>query len=702
MRSRIVAIFGLLLWLTLILSAIQERSDTDWRLSINRNPVPLLTPIITVGDQLYLPIRDVLGPLKGTLTESRKYNAFVLSLPNFNLSITLKPNRKDITVNTLRHYLPAAVLLHGSRLYVPIPELFNYLGFSVSTQNRHLFISPQKYTATTPSNGQAAKLLSVRAPLPRMEEGRLLHIAYEQKRHNISGQFFYKNDILFANLTPFFRDLGYSFEPTDTGFLLSKTHHTIQFFLNQNNAISQFIDHQTTIYLSAPPIKKNGSIYLPVASALNAFFYALEWTPQTRTIQVLSIINDIDFLTSSDRDVLQINSTHPLTIPSLTPYPWSPGYTMIIPNTKLLLSEAPPARLKHGTISKYSAKQISPTETQIKILGHQPYNPPYITLNSLGLEINFVNQLSSLKESKPGQFKLQTSGRISPSLTHDKKHKKVIVDVPYTISNLPKTILSPYSGITKIRTSQYQTKPPKTRIVFDLKSIEHTATLTRHESGPQVTFKYTTPSSKTKPIVAKQQRRSPKNESIKKSHYSHRSVLKGKIIVIDAGHGGKDPGAIGAKRYQEKFFTLDIAKRLQRKLAKQGAVVIMTRRTDKYRSLQSRVAKANRAKADIFISIHINSFLKSSVNGTETYYYKYKDRKLATHIQNQLLKDLKSKNLRTKRARLYVLRHTKMPAALLEPLFLTHPQERRKVITPSYRDKIAQSIFQGITNYFKY
>ena len=128
----------------------------------------------------------------------------------------------------------------------------------------------------------------------------------------------------------------------------------------------------------------------------------------------------------------------------------------------------------------------------------------------------------------------------------------------------------------------------------------------------------------------------------------------------------------------------------------------MTRQNDRYRSLQARAYIANKNKADIFISVHVNSFLKSSVHGTETFYYKYKDRKLATHLQKQLIKDLKSKNLKTKRARLYVLRHTQMPAALIEPLFLTNPKERKKVIYPQYRQKIANSIYQGISNYFKY
>jgi N-acetylmuramoyl-L-alanine amidase len=281
------------------------------------------------------------------------------------------------------------------------------------------------------------------------------------------------------------------------------------------------------------------------------------------------------------------------------------------------------------------------------------------------------------------------------------KQKKIIVDIPYTINKLPAKLVANTPGITKIRTSQYQVNPYKSRIVFDLKKSNITASLEKKENQFKINFKTTKKKISRRPSPHKKSV-SHRTQTIKKSHYSKTSPLKGKIIIVDAGHGGKDPGAISLNKYQEKFFTLDIAKRVQKKLANQGAVVIMTRRNDRYISLQSRAYRANKNNADIFISIHVNSFLKSSVHGTESFYYKYKDRSLATHIQKQLVKDLKSKDLKIKRARLYVLRHTKMPATLIEPLFITNPRERKKVQSPKYRQRIANSIYQGVHNYFKY
>jgi N-acetylmuramoyl-L-alanine amidase len=109
-------------------------------------------------------------------------------------------------------------------------------------------------------------------------------------------------------------------------------------------------------------------------------------------------------------------------------------------------------------------------------------------------------------------------------------------------------------------------------------------------------------------------------------------VLKGMIIAIDPGHGGIDPGAVTKHGDLEKIYTLDISKRLETLLKQGGATVLMARTNDKNPSLYERTMLANVNKADILLSIHINSFIKSYANGIETYYYKRKDKPLANAI----------------------------------------------------------------------
>jgi len=175
--------------------------------------------------------------------------------------------------------------------------------------------------------------------------------------------------------------------------------------------------------------------------------------------------------------------------------------------------------------------------------------------------------------------------------------------------------------------------------------------------------------------------------------------LKGMTIVVDAGHGGHDSGAPG-KKSLEKNHALDIAKRLTRYLRSMGARVLMTRDDDTFISLQGRVAFANSHKADIFISVHLNSF-NNTAGGTETYYYTSHSKALANEVQRSLAAASGLSNRGVKTARYYVIRHTNMPAVLTESCFISNPHEEDLVMQPGYRDKLARGMAQGIANYVK-
>ena len=175
--------------------------------------------------------------------------------------------------------------------------------------------------------------------------------------------------------------------------------------------------------------------------------------------------------------------------------------------------------------------------------------------------------------------------------------------------------------------------------------------------------------------------------------------IKGLTIVVDAGHGGHDSGAPGQKSL-EKTHALDIAKRLKKYLQNMGAKVLMTRDDDTFISLEGRVSYANSHKADIFISCHLNSYTGSSA-GTETYYYTPQSKNLAYEVQKSLDAASGLPNRGVKSARFYVIRHTTMPSVLTESCFISNPQEEALVMQPSYRDKLARGMAQGIANYVK-
>jgi N-acetylmuramoyl-L-alanine amidase len=174
------------------------------------------------------------------------------------------------------------------------------------------------------------------------------------------------------------------------------------------------------------------------------------------------------------------------------------------------------------------------------------------------------------------------------------------------------------------------------------------------------------------------------------------------VVVIDPGHGGKDPGAIGINGVREKDLILPISQQVADILELQGIQVIMTRNDDRYISLQDRSKMANRANADLFISIHANSMGMSrpDISGLETYYLE-DGMRLAESIHHTILKNVDVKNRRIRRARFYVLRHTQMPAVLVEIGFLTGKEDAQKLANQTYRDQMAQAIADGILQYVR-
>ena len=192
-------------------------------------------------------------------------------------------------------------------------------------------------------------------------------------------------------------------------------------------------------------------------------------------------------------------------------------------------------------------------------------------------------------------------------------------------------------------------------------------------------------------------------------------TLKGKVIAIDPGHGGNDAGAIGPTGVMEKTVTLNVALELEKLLKAEGATVIMTRRTDKTVSpngakasaieeLQARCDVANAAKADIFISIHADSFTNPTARGTTGYYYGEtegpKSIKLADCIRKALCDQIKTPSRGTKPCNFYVVRNTDMAATLIELAFISNPEEEDLLSSAEGVLKCAQGIFDGIEDFF--
>lgn len=197
------------------------------------------------------------------------------------------------------------------------------------------------------------------------------------------------------------------------------------------------------------------------------------------------------------------------------------------------------------------------------------------------------------------------------------------------------------------------------------------------------------------------------------------------VVVLDAGHGGKDNGASSRKGLEEKRAVLDITKRVRTHLAKAGVKVFLTRETDVFLELETRPAKALALKADVFVSIHLNSVAASLPKGVETYVlsvegypstaeasgtrppsvvhpgnrFNHSSTILGYHLQKALRGTVATEDRGLRRARFVVLRNAPCPSALVECGFLSNTREEALLLTSAYRETLARAIAQGILNY---
>lgn len=183
-----------------------------------------------------------------------------------------------------------------------------------------------------------------------------------------------------------------------------------------------------------------------------------------------------------------------------------------------------------------------------------------------------------------------------------------------------------------------------------------------------------------------------------------------KVIVIDAGHGGKDPGAIGFNGNYEKDIVLSISRKLRTDLKSKGYKVILTRDSDDYVDNLERAKLANKKRSRVFISIHGNAMEnKSSVDGIQVLYYPNRESTIGDLNNNELAKVMMNSMINGTNAKdrgiiermdLIVLNQTKMPAILIECGFLSNENEERLLITDEYQNKIVKSITDGLEEYF--
>ncbi|MBE9076503.1 DUF3747 domain-containing protein [Romeria aff. gracilis LEGE 07310] len=215
--------------------------------------------------------------------------------------------------------------------------------------------------------------------------------------------------------------------------------------------------------------------------------------------------------------------------------------------------------------------------------------------------------------------------------------------------------------------------------------------LSQANLSPQIITSSTPPSAGPPPVASTPRTPSP---SIPRPRQGQLTV------VIDPGHGGRDPGAIGIGGLREKDINIFVSRRVQERLADRGIQALLTRSSDVEIDLEPRVDFADRANADIFVSIHANaiSLSRPEVNGLETYYYS-SGLRLAQTIHNTVLRETDIRDRGVRQARFYVLRNTSMPAVLVETGFVTGSEDAARFRNDSELRDLADAIADGILQY---
>ncbi|MFD1178806.1 N-acetylmuramoyl-L-alanine amidase [Paenibacillus puldeungensis] len=284
------------------------------------------------------------------------------------------------------------------------------------------------------------------------------------------------------------------------------------------------------------------------------------------------------------------------------------------------------------------------------------------------------------------------SGAVKPNVFKMSGPERIVVDIPNAdfgehftdTSALDATKngqlpVTEYPDVSQIRYSLFSTSPSTVRFVIDLtQSSQFTVTnagdglviveLTDNSSSPGTVI----PNTDGKPTV-----------------------------VIDAGHGGSQPGTLSATKKQEKDFTLAVALKVEKLLAQQNDIhYIMTRTTDVKMSLEDRVKVANDNNATLFVSIHGNSINPgSNPSGSETYYTREASIPLAKVMHKHLVEATGFADRKVRYSSLHVTRETTMPAVLLEVGYLSNSNDEAAMYTEDFQQRVAEGIVAGIREY---
>ncbi|MGE6669516.1 N-acetylmuramoyl-L-alanine amidase [Paenibacillus xylanexedens] len=417
-------------------------------------------------------------------------------------------------------------------------------------------------------------------------------------------------------------------------------------------------------------VNVRNNIMIPIRVVAENLKFNVNWDQKTQNVNIQQGSNAVSLTVGKDQANVQNNTV------SLSIAPQMIKNTVVVP-IRFVSEEM---GLRVGWNNK--AKIVTLTSNNTSIPSPPSSGNGNEATTNLIHDINFTNN----------QLVVSLESEVTPVISTLKNPERIIVDFPSTnfgnMGQVPpggsmgRLDTSDFPGVTEVRYSLFKNDPAQVRIVVELNNVS------------SVNYTQETISGKFILDVSMVNQPAPATP-----------VSSGKkIVVIDPGHGGSDPGTISFTKKPEKIFALALGLKVQALLEKEPDIeLIMTRETDIYPTRSERVKLANDLKADVFVSIHGNSVTAApQVSGTETYYYQREDSKeLATIIHKNLIKALGFKDRGVKNGNYQVIRETTMSAVLLEIGFLSNKSEEEAMMSETNLNKAAQAIVDGIKEYLK-
>lgn len=413
-----------------------------------------------------------------------------------------------------------------------------------------------------------------------------------------------------------------------------------------------------------------------------------------------------------------------------------------LPNT-IVLQELRDKEIKISETESVRIGQFEPSKARvvIKTLTPDMYRPIYSS-NLQTLLIANPNRLSGVNLtgslSELAYFKEQTINdttdminiMFSNPIIYSLKRENDLMNI--TIYNLANFNVNSFNNIAianktgfsakQIAANTYQLSfPVKTSTYVDCYETLNASQLRFVFTTPKIIAKIEEPAQKETPLdkpkqenpaaklqkketpfanlLERQNKDKVTKQKVQKKNNPVSTKIRNKVIIIDPGHGGNDTGAL-RNNILEKDLTLAIALKVRQELRDKGFNnIILTRNCDKTLALADRVTIANDNNADIFVSIHINSSVKTEVNGIETHYYSEKGYDVAKVIHKEIMENVEANDRGLFKSKFYVINHTEAPAVLLELGFISNEQERNLLTSEKRQKDSAEAIADGIVNY---